>query len=227
MKRVLFGITALFLAGTSTVAGSAATDHASMLISPSMGRYVPPPAEPGGLVTIYDNLAHKYPKGLYNSVGGHQIVGPQNLIGSPQFWEAAAFTPSADHVVTRIQIGATYQSGTNEVVVALYNDNGGLPGTALKIWHARDLAVACCGLIAVKSDPGIPVSAGQQYWVVMMTDKTDRDVFAIWNYNVTDQVDPGTVAYYCVNAQNNCTGTANQWALDGFTLGLAFAVLGQ
>src|ERR1700739_3046515 len=87
LKRVLFGVPPLSLAGTSTVAGWAAADHASMLIPQGSGNYAPPPVEPSGLVTIFDNLGRKYPKGLYNAQYGETLAGPSNAFEVPEFWQ--------------------------------------------------------------------------------------------------------------------------------------------
>ncbi len=226
MKRVLFGVTALFLAGTSAAAGWAAADHAAMLIPQSAGNYVPPPAEPAGLVTIFDNLGRKYPKGLYNAQYGQTLAGPQNAFEVPEFWQAAAFTPSADHTATRIQVALKILEGTNEVVVGLYDDNAGQPGNALQTWHARNVPADCCGLVTVKST-GVALSAGHQYWVVVKTDNHDPDFYGVWEYNIVNQVDSGITDYYCSGSAGACGSTNGVWQPSSDPIGLAFSVQGS
>src|SRR5580692_8146148 len=63
-----------------------------------------------GLVAIFSNLAAKYPKGQYWCCSGYNVMGPSQ----GEQWMAAAFTPRADHTVTRIEIAAGWsQTGAN------------------------------------------------------------------------------------------------------------------
>src|SRR5689334_3027390 len=52
-----------------------------------------------GLVTIFNNLASKYPKGQYWCCTGYNVMG----LSEGEQWMAAAFTPAADHTVTTIE----------------------------------------------------------------------------------------------------------------------------
>jgi len=56
------------------------------------------------LVTIFSNLASKYPKGVYWCCSGYNVMGPNSGVGEQ--WMAAAFTPDADGTVTKIEVGA-------------------------------------------------------------------------------------------------------------------------
>ena len=53
------------------------------------------------LVTIFDNFAHKYPKGLYLDLSGANVRGTE---GAQLAWWGEPFTPSANHTVTRIEV---------------------------------------------------------------------------------------------------------------------------
>ena len=71
------------------------------------------------LVTIFSNLASKYPKGVYWCCSGYNVMGPNS--GAGEQWMAAAFTPDADRTVTKIEVGAGWSEGTNGIVISLNN----------------------------------------------------------------------------------------------------------
>ena len=152
-----------------------------------------PYLEPGD-VTIFSNLAKKYHDGTYWCCSGYEISGPST--GS-ELWEAQAFTPAADISATKIMLGLGYVEGTNAVGVTLNSDNGGVPGTELAHFKVTSMPVfgSCCVLARVKHKAGVPLTGGQQYWVVVKTDSNDPDVLAIWNQNDTEQINYVTVAY--------------------------------
>jgi hypothetical protein len=172
-----------------------------------------------GLVTIFSNLANSYPKGKYWCCTGYNVMGPNS--GAGEQWMAAAFTPNANHTVTKIEVGVGYsQQGTNGVVVSLNRDNNGVPGKALKTWNASGLPRfgTCCALVAKSDSSGIPVSAGTRYWIVLTTNSNESDTVDGWNVIDTNQVDSATVATY--------PGAHNKWETFQTTPGLAFAVEG-
>jgi hypothetical protein len=171
-----------------------------------------------GLVTIFNNLAAKYPKGEYWCCTGYNITGPSQ----GEQWMAAAFTPNANHTVTRIEVAVGYSQGTtNGVVLSLNRDSKGVPGKALKTWNVSNLPTfgTCCTLVVKSDRSGIPVSAGKQYWVVLSTNSNELDTVDAWNVDDTNQVDPATVATY--------PGTSNRWKAFQTTPGLGFAVMGS
>jgi hypothetical protein len=193
--------------------------HAKMTLvaEPTQPR-TPTNIKDSGLVTIFSNLATKYPKGEYWCCTGYNVMGP----AQGEQWMAAAFTPTADHTVTTIEVAVGYsQQGTNGVVVSLNRDNNGVPGKALKTWNASGLPRfgTCCTLVAKSDSTGIPVSAGKQYWVVLSTNSKEQDTVDAWNVIDTDQVDSATVATF--------PGTNNHWNAFQTTPGLAFAVKGS
>lgn len=171
-----------------------------------------------GLVTIFSNLATKYPKGQYWCCTGYNVMGPSQ----GEQWMAAAFTPAADHTVTRIEVAVGYSQGTtNGVVVSLNSDNNGVPGRVLKTWNASGLPRfgTCCALVVKSDSTGIPVSAGKQYWVVLSTNRREQDTVDAWNVIDSNQVDAATVATF--------PGTNNHWKAFQTTPGLGFAVMGN
>ena len=102
--------------------------------SPVVAPAQPPSAD---LVTIYSNLGTG--SNVYNAIAGSGVLGRQ-VPGQPRpEWLANGFTPTADHTVTEIQVGVTYVSGDNEMVLSLNEDNGGVPGKVLHTWHFANL----------------------------------------------------------------------------------------
>jgi hypothetical protein len=78
------------------------------------------------LITIFSNLATAYPKGLYFSGAGYTVAGPAN---KPEYEEAVAFTPAANHTLTEIEVPISILAGTsNTLVLTLNADNAGVPG---------------------------------------------------------------------------------------------------
>jgi hypothetical protein len=220
---VFVGATAIAAAQNDVVLGRKSTTvrgkHASMTVvaEPSRSRATTNIKDPG-LVTIFSNLAAKYPKGQYWCCSGYNVMGPSQ----GEQWMAAAFTPAADHTVTRIEVAVGYSEGkTNGVVLSLNSDNNGVPGAALKTWNASGLPRfgTCCALVVKSTSTGIPVSAGKQYWVVLSTNSHELDTVDAWNVIDSNQVDSATVATY--------PGTNNKWNAFQTTPGLAFAVKGS
>ena len=223
---------ALLVAGATTmalaqnqVAGSGTTvrgEHAWMTIvthpAKSSSAATPTPdSKAPELVTISGHLADGYPNGLYWCCGGYNVMGPNSGVGVQ--WMAAAFTPSANHTVTQIDVGAGFSQGTtNGIVLSLNLDNKGKPGKALKTWSISGLPRfgACCGL-TTGTDSGIAVTGGKQYWIVLKTDNSELDTVDGWNFDDTDQVNMATIASF----------TGKKWTVFQSTQGVAYAVRGS
>jgi len=226
-RKNLLIFTALAFAGAAAIAtaqdevafrGNGTTvwgKHARMtVVTESARSYRTTNVAPSGLVTIFNNIGGKYPQGVYWCCTGYDIIGP----AQGEQWMATAFTPSANHTVTRIEVAVGYLLGTNGVVLSLNDDNNGVPGKALKSWNALGLpSFGCCALVVKSDGSGIPIRAGKQYWVVLSTNSHESDTVAAWNLNDTDQVDFVTAATY----------TNKQWSAFQMSPGLAFAVKGS
>jgi hypothetical protein len=143
---------------------------------------VVPAVRASKLVEIYSTLG----KGskVYNAISGYGILGPDAGQPWPQ-WVGCGFRPKADHTVTEIQVGATYDQGTNTLLVSLNEDNKGIPGKALHTWHFSNLPVfgECCTLQTAKYAKGIPVKKGKLYWVVLRPQHQFKDTYDVWNNN--------------------------------------------
>ena len=185
-----------------------------------------------GLTTIYDNLGGHYPDGVYWCCTGLTIMGPDNKFGAPEYWEAAAFTPATSLSVTKISvalgIGNAGEKFT-DIMLSLANDNGGIPGTAIKTWKVRGMpSLGSCCTVKTKTDfAGIPVAAGTQYWITVTTE-TDSDVLAAWNLNDTKQLAADAIneAYYCYSTGSGCAYNG-VWVSSPTYPGLAFGVWGK
>jgi hypothetical protein len=188
------------------------------------------PSDDAGLVKIFDNIGTAYPKGTYWCCEGYTITGPSGLTNFPEYWEAGAFTPSADHTVTRVRVAVGWAGGTNGLVLGLYSDANGVPGTSLKSWALSNLPQfgTCCTVETKGDSAGIAVKANTQYWIVLKTNNNESTTFAAWNVNDVDQIDPQPTAFYCSDTKGgSCGSSDDKWNASHATPGPAFAVLGQ
>lgn len=150
--------------------------------------YVP---EKSKLRVLFSNVGYKYPKGLYFCCYGGTISGPNSIIGA-EYWEAAGFVAPSDALVKRVVVGAGYVTGTfTDLIMTFNEDNGGVPGNELIHWQIGNLGTfgSCCIVGDRKDRDGVPIQAGKTYWVVLKTEH-DSDIWAAWNFNSTDQIDP-------------------------------------
>jgi hypothetical protein len=203
LGRTVFAVTAL-LVSTAVLAASpkgpigpngiiASPDGVAFATRPSTLHYAQPPIATAGLTKIFDNLSH-YPDGVYWCCTSFIISGTKSEFAA-QSWIAAPFTPTANLTVSKIVLGLGYVSGKNAVVVTLNSDSAGLPGSELGSTTISGLAdfPGCC-LVAQAKGQGVPVSAGQQYWVVVKTNSSNSDTWAGWAFNDTEQVNLTSVA---------------------------------
>jgi hypothetical protein len=160
--------------------------NAILLRRPSQ-RIVPAIPPSSNLVTIYSNLRNYSTVFTYDAIAGVGILGPDAGQPWPQS-VGCGFVPTADHLVTEIQVGATYVQGTNTLVVSLNQDNNGIPGKALHSWIFSNLPVfgSCCTLQTAKYATGIPVQKGKLYWVVLSPQQKFTDTYDVWDNNAAN-----------------------------------------
>ncbi len=168
-----------------------------------------------GLITIFSNLGTG--NNVYNGSVGSGILGqnvPNQLF--PE-WLASGFTPTADHVVTQIQVGVTYSEGPNGVILSINDDNNGVPGQPLKSWRLPNLPTfgTCCTLQTVNLATGIPVTHGKQYWIVLQTPAHNQGTWDVWNDNFNFSQGP---------TSNNI---GSGWVVGGTQTQGAYGVFGQ
>jgi hypothetical protein len=147
-----------------------------------------------GVKLILSSLALDYAKGLYFPFYGATIGGPTSQVGLVE--TAAAFTPAANVTVTEVDAGVGFVSGVNGVVMSIYSDAGGVPGSSLMDFDASGLPTfgTCCELATAKSKKGVALTAGTQYWFVLSTDAKETTTWDAANAQTTDTVDDSLAA---------------------------------
>ena len=233
-KKILLTLTVLALASVTVLAANregvvVSKDGRTTIATkrtPSVTRTEP---NDPSLVTIYDNIATADPKGSYWCCEGYTITGPTALSGFPEYWEAGAFTPSANHTVTKVEVAVGFVEGTNGLVLGLYSDASGVPGKAIKTWALSSLPTfgSCCTVEARTDAAGISVTAGTQYWILLKTNKKETTTWAAFNVNDTDQIDSQVTAFYCSQDVSGSCSNNDKWTASQSTPGPAFAVLGK
>ena len=192
--------------------------------------HLAPPPPPSGPVTIFDNINRKQPQNMYNCCNFWGVIGPNNGLGSHMLFDAMGIMPTTNLKVTEIDVAVSFNSGVNEFSLALYNDKGGVPFTALKVWSFTNLPAqgSCCQLTIATDPAGIPVTAGQRYWVVVRTDHASVTSAIDWNMNVLNTTTHFPFAQYCSNdVQGTPCSTPNDvWTAGTVAPAPAFAVFG-
>lgn len=172
------------LAIGQTAAGSTVTINGgrnAIFVKPPVFTVSPSEPLPAGVITIYSNLGKG--SNVYNAISGVGILGP-NVPGQPLPQSVGtAFTPTQDHIVQAVQVGATYVQGTNGVIISLNEDSNGVPGRQLAAKTFTNLPAfgTCCTLQTGKGSGGVPVKAKTQYWVVLRP--LANDTYCVWNDN--------------------------------------------
>jgi hypothetical protein len=235
LRLILAALSLTSVAASAARKGEVVLSRDGRMISVTNGTHAVTRVAPSdaGLVTIFDNIGKTYPKGTYWCCEGYSIIGPNASARLPEYRLAVAFTPSANHIVTKLEVAIAHFIGKNQLVLSLSNDAGGLPGMAIKTWLMTGLPVfgSCCTVDTKGDAAGIAVTAGTQYWIVVSVSGDNSDTIAEWNVEDVDQVDTYAVpvAYYCSADKNGSCGNNDAWTLDTSTStqGPAFAVMGR
>jgi hypothetical protein len=193
LSGMLVGLGILMLANVSTLAqanhdGAIKLDggrNAILMRVPSQP-FTPAVTPSPGLSMIYSTLGKG--KNVYSTFSGFGILGTDTGQMLPQM-VANGFRPTADHIVTEVQVGATHLQGTNVLVVSLNADNFGVPGKALHTWHFSNLPVvwSCCTLQTGKYAKGIKIKKGKLYWVVLRPEQQFQDTWDVWADNYAEK----------------------------------------
>jgi len=166
----------------------------------------PPAPHDPSLTTIAGTLSD-YPYGVFFCCYTYYITGLTNLLNVvPEYWQAVPFTPAANLTVKEVEASVVWAEGTNAVVLSLNGDSNGLPGKAIHTWSVKNLAIigSCCQLATGKSQTGIAVTKGTQYWLVVRTNSNDTNVFAAWALNSTDMRSHPFASYCDDSKQGTC-----------------------
>jgi hypothetical protein len=234
-KKALLTLTVLALASLTAFAASkegvviSKDGRKTIATTRVQGAVRSEPSEDASLITIFNNIGSAYPKGTYWCCEGYTITGPTALSGFPEYWEAGAFTPSANHTVTKVKVAVGFVIGVNGLVLGLYTDASGVPGKPLKTWALSGLPNfgSCCVVETKVDTTGIPVTGGTQYWIVLKTNAKETTTWAAFNLNDTDEVDPAPTAFYCSQDVAGSCSNNDKWTAGSAIPGPAFAVLGQ
>lgn len=176
-------------------------------------------APPPGLSVLFSNLGSS--TDAYDEANGWLIEGPDNTVTFSSQAIANPYTPTADSTIRSAQIALGYDgSGTNNAVVAIFTDEGGLPGKALRAYNVSNLPTfgTCCTLVAIGGPNGLQVKAGTQYWIVAGWDKPSSTAYDVWNYTWNDS--QGNIAFGGTatgDVWTGFTGNQNAFALYGTT----------
>lgn len=94
-------------------------------------------------------------------------LGVNNAGANPQSL-AGAFIPTGDYIMTDAQVKVE-ENGTEVPTfnLAIYNDNGGVPGSSLGSLGTGTAPSAATFNIVTLSSPAISLLTGQTYWLVM------------------------------------------------------------
>ena len=133
---------------------------------------------------IYNNFG---PGNSYENTTCAVIGGPGSLLGK---WSSAMpFAPSANYTLDTITVGIGVFGGTNSLDLALCDDAGGVPGTALESWSGISMGPPdTSGVVETVASVAHPLlTSGDQYWVVA---SADGNTVAVWGQNSTGDVGP-------------------------------------
>jgi hypothetical protein len=164
-------------------------------------------------VKIYSNLGPA--DDLYDGLDGY-FVGNNPGEGVKQDI-AIPFIPAQDSTVTRVKLALQYYGiGTNGALVAIYDDDDGLPGRILakkQRGNFEDFGDGCCDLVLWTLGTPLPVKAGTQYWIVGTSNKKSKDSVNTWDWTFDEA--PARLAYQwddagwiLLNASFGYTGSA-------------------
>ena len=187
----------------------------TVLLKAPSSIFAPAKQPSAGLVTIYSNLGTG--TNVYNGGAGSGVLG-RNVPGMPfPEWLGNAFVPTADHTITEVQVGVTYVSGPNTVILSLNADNGGVPGNVLRTWTFTNLTTfgTCCTLQTAMLNTPLAVTKGTTYWVVLRTLPSNQGTWDVWNDNFK-----GTQGTFSNNIGSG-------WVQGGIQTQGAFGVFGQ
>lgn len=171
---------ALLLACGTLLAQSRVSDF--IRLTPPLEVTATPPDLTPAVVTIFSDLGPSATDN-YNDTDGYCVSGSTpsgSTCNTGEQWIGMPFVPKQNSHATQVQTAVGTFGGTNTLVLSIYNDVSGLPGTALKsvTVHNAPTFGTCCTLVSASmGSPGVALTAGTQYWVVATTDDTHAPTF--------------------------------------------------
>jgi hypothetical protein len=140
---------------------------------------------------IYSNLG---PGGAFDPFNPWCVTGTGGGCGpSTLRMVAAPFTPNASYQLMQVDMALQRYTGTNQVLVSIQSDSGGLPsGISLASWSFSNLpaytGANCCQLQSGLFQSGPLLAAGATYWLVVAPGAADTG--AGWMHSSTGGPNP-------------------------------------
>ena len=165
--------------------------------------------DPSANVTIFSNLDPIFGK-LYTAGVGAEVAG-SDAQSSSEIWLALPFTPQDDVHAKTLAVAIAHVAGTKKIVLGVYTDNGGIPGTVLPGGQTSTTDIPesgeCCELATARlPGMGVALAGGQQYWLVVSTnDRAAPDFYGLW------QLTTATVSAYTKPGQFGWTQFSGLW----------------
>jgi PEP-CTERM motif len=131
--------------------------------------------------TAYTNIQDN----SYQCCTGWTIGGSGSPVGLVE--DAQLFTSLVSGNANQITVALGFAAGDNGATISLWTDAGGAPGSNLSGFITAPPAPVfgtCCQFTSV-TFAGVPITAGQQYFVVIEADNTTWDA---WNWNDTGAI---------------------------------------
>jgi hypothetical protein len=131
--------------------------------------------------TAYTNIQDN----SYNCCSGWTIGGSGSPVGLVE--DAQLFTSLVSGNANQITVALGFAAGDNGATISLWTDASGAPGSNLSGFITAPPAPVfgtCCQFTSV-TFAGVPITAGQQYFVVIEADNTTWDA---WNWNDTGAI---------------------------------------
>jgi hypothetical protein len=131
--------------------------------------------------TAYTNIQDN----SYQCCSGWTIGGSGSPVGLVE--DAQLFTSLVSGNANQITVALGFAAGDNGATISLWTDAGGAPGSNLSGFITAPPAPVfgtCCQFTTV-TFAGVPITAGQQYFVVIEADNVTWDA---WNWNDTGAI---------------------------------------
>jgi hypothetical protein len=78
------------------------------------------------------------------------------------------FTPEGhNYCLTEVEVLASLAHGTNDLLITLYTDSSGSPGTPLESWSEVNVLGSAAQIVSARSLLHPKLMSGQQYWLVV------------------------------------------------------------
>jgi hypothetical protein len=125
---------------------------------------------------------------VYQCCAGWTVSGSNREGGGASSTAANQFLVASSGSVSQIDAAVGYVSGVNSFYVAIYSDDGGVPGAQLAAWNNLSSSTTfgtCCGLVTITGISGLNLTAGINYWMVIGPMNLGSATWEQWNLNTT------------------------------------------